>query len=268
MPQVDALLRQTAGDSQRQLLVAAHDFAAALHRPGSGRIPRWVSRAKHVDQVESTLLACIQTIETGTGSLQQMTQRRLAPTLDILLDPIRDAQMVEPEALLGKVSVGRGETSLLHLLPQERSERLEVSGQFFRTVKAIAEIHDVLCPLRSCPLQVDGVEAEALDELVDVLMVAVDEFPAPLADHPVGPGGAIGVHATADAVGRFVDTARETSVLQGKSCVESSDSRADDSDPGHSSSPLLLPAAHPGQARQPGDTNSCSPAPRTRRQRR
>src|SRR2546430_2852801 len=112
MPQVETPLRQTAGESQRQSLVAAHDFAASLHGPGSGRIPRRVTRAKHVDQVERTLLACIQTIETATGSLQQMTQRHLASTLDILLDPIRDAQMVEPEALLGKVDDARGETSL------------------------------------------------------------------------------------------------------------------------------------------------------------
>src|SRR2546423_4224406 len=167
MAHVDTPLGQTAGDSQRQLLVAAHDFAASLHGPGRGRIPRRVSRAKEVDQVERTLLACIQTVETSTGSIQQMTHRRLVPTLDILLDPVRHAQMVEPEALLGKVGVGRGETNLLQLLPQERSERLEVPGQFFRTVKAIEEIHEALWMVGFSPPQVDGCEAEALDELVD-----------------------------------------------------------------------------------------------------
>src|SRR5947209_2917336 len=83
----------------------------------------------------------------------------------------------------------------LQLLLQERSERLEVPGQFFRAVMAIEEIHDVLCPVRSSPPQVDGVEAEALDQLVDGLMVAVDEFTAPLAHHTVRPCGGIGVHA-------------------------------------------------------------------------
>ncbi|HBE27673.1 MAG TPA: hypothetical protein DDW25_02160, partial [Ktedonobacter sp.] len=116
-----------------------------------------------------------------------------------MLDPLIHAQMVEPEPLLGKASVGRGVTSLLHLLLQERSERLEVPGQFFRAVIAIEEIHDVLCPICSSPPQVDGVEAEALDQLVDGLMVAIDEFTAPLANHTVRPGGGIGVHATTNA---------------------------------------------------------------------
>jgi hypothetical protein len=77
-------------------------------------------------------------------------------------------------------------------------------------------------------------------QLVDGVMVAVDEFTVLLAHHTVRPGGGIGVHATADVVGRFVDTARETGVLQGESCVESRDSRTDDSDPGHGSSPLQI----------------------------
>ncbi len=145
--------------------------------------------------------------------------------------------MVEPEPLLGKTGVGRGKTRLLQLLLQERSERLEVPGQFFHTVIAIGEIQDVLCPVRSSPPQVDGVEAEALDQLVDGVMVAVDEFTAPLANHIVRPGG-IGVHATADAVGRFIDAARETGVLQGESCVESRNSCSHNSDPWHCSSPL------------------------------
>jgi hypothetical protein len=38
--------------------------------------------------------------------------------------------------------------------------------------------------------------------------------------------------------GRFVDGTRETGVLQGESCVESCNSRSDDSDVGHVSSPL------------------------------
>src|SRR6266496_3493837 len=204
MTQVDTPFRQAAGNSQWQLLVSAHNFAASLHRPGSTRTPGKVSRAKHVDQVERTLLVCIQAVETATGSIQQVTYRRIVPTLDILLDPLIHAQVVEPEPRLGKVVVGRGETSLLHLLLQERSERLEVPGQFFRAVIAIEEIHDAVC---SSPPQVDSLEAEALDQLVEGLMVAVDEFAAPLADHAVGPGGGIGVHATADAVGRFVDIA-------------------------------------------------------------
>src|SRR5947209_6370195 len=121
----------------------------------------------------------------------------------------------------GKAGVSRGETSLLQLMLQERSERLEVPGQFFHTVIAIEEIHDAFCLACSSPPQVDSVEAEALDQLVDGLMVAVDEFPAPLADHTIRPGGGIRVHTTADVVGRFVDTARETCILQGESCVES-----------------------------------------------
>src|SRR5712691_5073703 len=45
-------------------------------------------------------------------------------------------------------------------------------------------------------------------------------------------------HATADAIGRFVEGTRETGVLQGGSCVESRNSCSDDSDLGHVSSPL------------------------------
>src|SRR6266567_7332675 len=240
MAQVYTPIRQTAGNSQRQLLVPSRDFAASLHRSGDGRIPGRVLRAKQVDQVERTLFSCIQAEVTSTGVIQQMTYRRIVSTLDILLDPIIHAQMVEPEPLLGKAGVGRGKTSLLQLLLQERSERLEVPGQFFRAVIAIEEIHDVLCPVRSSPPQVDGVEAEALDQLVDGLVVAVDEFTAPLANHTIRPGGGIGVHATADAVGRFIDTARETGVLQGESCVESRNSCTHNSDPWHCSSPLQV----------------------------
>src|SRR5205807_9505496 len=150
-----------------------------------------------------TLLVRLQAIETGTGSIQQVTYWRMVPTLDILLNPLRHAQVVELEPRLGKVGVRRGKTSLLHLLLQGRSERLEVSGQFFRAVVAVEEIHEILCPVCSCPRQVNGLEAEAFDQLVDGLMGAVDEFTASLADHSVGPGGGIGVYATADAVGRF-----------------------------------------------------------------
>src|SRR5438105_1648638 len=102
MARGDTPLRQTAGKSQRQLLVPTHDSAASLHRPGNGRTLRRVSQAKQVDQVESTLLTCIQAIETGTGSIQQMTHRCIVSTLDIPLYPVIHAQMVEPEPLLGK----------------------------------------------------------------------------------------------------------------------------------------------------------------------
>src|SRR5207248_5514606 len=142
------------------------------------------------------------------------------------------------EPRLGKAGVGRGETSLPHLVLQKRSERLEVSSQFFRAVIAVEEIHDVWRPVCPSPPQVDGFETEALDQLVYRLMVAVDEFTAPLADHPICPGRSIRVHATTNAVGRFVDTARETGVLQGEGCVESRDSCTHDSDPGHGSSPI------------------------------
>src|SRR5712692_10679612 len=125
MTQVDTPFRQTAGNSQRQLLVPTHDFAASLQRPGSGRTPRRDWRAKHVDQVERTLLACIQAEVTSTGIIQQVTHRRIVPTLNVLLNPIIHAQMVEPETCLGKESVGRGKASLLHLLLQERCECLD-----------------------------------------------------------------------------------------------------------------------------------------------
>src|SRR2546430_691805 len=109
MAQVYTPIRQTAGNSQRQLLVPSRDFAASLHRSGDGRIPGRVLRAKQVDQVERTLLSCIQaevTREqsslnlvylfertllsciqaevTSTGVIQQMTYRRIVSALDIL----------------------------------------------------------------------------------------------------------------------------------------------------------------------------------------
>src|SRR5258708_30097588 len=74
-------------------------------------------------------------------------------------------------------------------------------------------------------------------------MVSVNEFPTPLADHPIYPGHGIRVHATADALGRFVDGTRETGVLQSDSCVESRNSRYDDSALGHVSSPLQVTRA-------------------------
>src|SRR5258708_23773234 len=100
-------------------------------------------------------------------------------------------------------------------------------------MKAIEEIQGVLCAARFSLSQVDGAEAEALDKLMEGVVVVVDEFAAPLAHRPIPPGQGIGVHATADAVRRFVDAGRETGVLQGKRGVESRDSRAHDGNPWH-----------------------------------
>src|SRR5258708_32562282 len=100
-------------------------------------------------------------------------------------------------------------------------------------MKAIEEIEGNSCSARSSPSQVDGAEAEALDQLMEGIMVVVDEFAAPLADRPIPPGQGIGGHATADAFSRFVDAGRETGVLQGKRAVESRDSRAHECDTRH-----------------------------------
>src|SRR6266702_6992085 len=123
MAQVYTPIRQTAGNSQRQLLVPTRDFAASLHRSGDGRIPGRVSRAEQVDQVERTLLSCIQAEVTSTGVIQQMTYRRIVSTLDILLDPIIHAQMVEPEPLLGKAGVGRRKTSHMTWSKEKKWDR-------------------------------------------------------------------------------------------------------------------------------------------------
>ncbi len=93
-------------------------------------------------------------------------------------------------------------------------------------------------PVSSSASQVTGAKAETLDQLVYGFMPSVNEFPTPLADHPIRPGQGIRVHATADAMGRFVDGTRETGVLQGESGVESRNSRSDDGDVCHVSSPL------------------------------
>src|SRR5258708_28579820 len=209
-----------------------------MHCPGSGRAAQQVPRTEHRDQIERTLLARIQAEVTGTGILQQVAQWPIVSTRDVLFDPIVRAQMIEPVSRLCRVSIGRWKADLLHLLLQERSERLEIPDQFFCTVIAVREIHHSLRTVSSCPPQINGLEAEALDPLAEGLMVAVDEFPTPLAAHPIRPGHHIRVHATADAMGCFVDGTRETGVLQGESCAESRNSRADDSDVGHVSSPL------------------------------
>ena len=196
------------------------------------------SRAEQREQVKRTLLARIQAEVPATAVLQQPAQRPVVSTFDVLLNPIIHTQIVEPVRRLRIVSVGRGEVDLLRLLLQERSEYLEIPRQFFRAIIAIEEIHDALHRVPPYPRQVDGSEAEALDQLVQGLMVAVDELAAPLADHTILPGDGIGVHATADAVGRFIDAARETGILQGQSRIESRNSCSDDSDPGHGSSPI------------------------------
>src|SRR5579859_5501350 len=105
MTKVDTPFRQTAGYSQRQLLVSSHDFAPSLHWPWGSGIPRWVSRTKHVDQVERTLFARIKAIKTCTGSIQHVTDLRIVTALNILLDPIIHTQVVESEPLLGEVGV-------------------------------------------------------------------------------------------------------------------------------------------------------------------
>src|SRR6185312_9850662 len=129
-------------------------------------------------------------------------QWRRMPAWDVPLDPRIGAQVVERGPRWGETGVGRGEPSLPHPLSQERRERLEVPGQLLRAVKAIAEIHEAGRPAGAALIEGDGAEAEARDELVDDRMVAVYEFTAPLADHAIRPGARIGVHATADAIGR------------------------------------------------------------------
>src|SRR6266571_9340887 len=113
---MDTPLRQTAGKSQRQLLIASHNLAACLYRPGSDRTPRRVWRAKQVHQIESTLLTAIQTVETATGRIQQMTHWHIVPTLDILLNPLIRTQMIEPHPFWGRVRIGRREPRFLELL--------------------------------------------------------------------------------------------------------------------------------------------------------
>src|SRR5262249_21433918 len=109
--------------------------------------------------------------------------------------------------------------------------------QFFRAVIAVAEIHEALRLVCARTPEIHGLEAEALNQVVNGLMVAVDELATPLAHETIGPGGGIGVHATSDAVGRFIDAARETGVLQRQSRSEAGNSGSDDSDAGHASSP-------------------------------
>ena len=126
------------------------------------------------------------------------------------------------------------------LLLQGGGERLEVPGQLFRCIVAIAEIHDALRPICSSLAQVNGLESKALDELVYSLVIAVDEFTAPFAGYPISPGRCIRVHTTTNAVGRFIDAARETGVLQGQGGVESRNTSADDSNLGHCSAPVEI----------------------------
>src|SRR5712692_4570470 len=136
-----------------------------------------------------------------------MAQWYTMPTLHILFDPIIRAQVVESVGGLGKVAVGGGETGRLHLRLQDAGEFLEVSGQLFRAVVAIEEIHHGLRPVSSAPCQADGLEAEALDELQYSFVIVINEFAAPFGDHAIAPAGRIGVHSTADAIGSFIEAA-------------------------------------------------------------
>ena len=114
MVQMNTFLRQAACNGPRELLVPTHNFAASLHRP---RIFLFFlgPQAKHVDQVERTLHGRIQPEVARASEIQKMAQRHIMPALDVLLDPIINAQVVEPVAGLGKVRMGRGKTGLLHL---------------------------------------------------------------------------------------------------------------------------------------------------------
>ena len=159
--------------------------------------------------------------------------------LDVLLDPVIHAQMVEPIASLSKARMGRGETGILHVLSQGRSERRKVSVLFFRAVIAVAEIHDPLRLLCSTLLQVNSLEAETLNKGMYGVMVAINKFTAPLADHAIGPRRGIGVHATTDAVRRLVEAARKTGILQGKGGVESCNTCTNNSNTGHDIIPPL-----------------------------
>src|SRR5260370_3686449 len=98
---------------------------------------------------------------------------------------------------------------------------MKVLCQFFRTIIAIAEIHHASCPVSSSASQIHGAQTETLDQLVHSFMVSVNEFPTPLANHPIRTGHGIREHATTDAMRRFVDGTRASGLLQVESCVES-----------------------------------------------
>src|SRR5260221_11216181 len=174
MAQVDTTFRQTAGNSQRQLLVPTHDFPASLRRLENGRTPRRDSRAEQREQVKRTLLARIQAEVPATAALQQPAQRPVVSTFDVLLNPVIHTQIVKPVRRLRIVSVGRWEVDLLRLLLQERSEYLEIPRQFFRTIIAIKEIHNAWHRFPPCQRQFNGSDSKALDQLAQGLMVAVE----------------------------------------------------------------------------------------------
>jgi hypothetical protein len=61
-------------------------------------------------------------------------------------------------------------------------------------------------------------------------MIRVDQFAAVFADLTVAPERGFGVHATADAMLRFVDRRPQAAVAQHERGGEAGDSRADDRD--------------------------------------
>src|SRR5437660_1295835 len=94
-----------------------------------------------------------------------MAQWDVVSALHVLLDPIVHTQVVEPVAGLGIVRMSRRKSDLPRLRLQDAGKLLKTSGQLYRFIIAVEEIHHALHPIKTSLAKVDGLEVEALDKL-------------------------------------------------------------------------------------------------------
>jgi len=177
---------------------------------------------------------------------------------NIVFDPLIETHLVEHLASGGICVVERGKRRGLDLLAQRLVDGREVAVRLARGVISVEEPERVRRVVGLCLDLVGHVEAEALRELQNEMVVGVNQLAAPLAHLAVRPIGGIGVHAAANARRGLVDSRGIARVLERERRGETGNSSADDSDP---RGPALSPYG-PGQCegRHSGGTSDKLPA--------
>src|SRR5579885_3118831 len=124
-----------------------------------------------------------------------MTSKGLMPSRHVALDPFIDAQVIQAIGRLSRGSVRCRERCLCRLLTEDGGNRLQRLTDLLCTTIAMGEIGDILPSADAFVFQIDNFESETLDQTLEDVMIALDEFAAQFGHHFASPGGCIRMHA-------------------------------------------------------------------------
>ena len=230
---VDRLETEVACDRLGQLLVAAVDVVALVRLSVDREVAGARVVAEQVHDVERRLILRFGSVLLVVRRVEQAPHRGAVAAGNVVLDPVVGGHVVEEDARVGVDLVRRRIARGLYLPLQRVVDRLEVQVGLLCRVVAVEEPVRVGGAVRLRGHEVVCRQVEALRQMADRHVIAVDQLAAELRDLPVAPvAGAIGMHPAADALGRgFVDGRGEPLVGEGQRGRQPGDASADDCDP-------------------------------------